>query len=341
MALLSAKDFLACPGKIFDVRSPGEYSQGHIPGAVNLPLFSDEERARVGTEYKRVGKEEAFQLGLGFAADKIPFFIEEIERLAEGRQARVHCWRGGMRSQSFLSLFQMLGMEAYALQGGYKSFRRFCNDIFSRDADYRVIGGMTGSGKTKILHALNDLGQQTIDLEGLSNHRGSAFGTLEGAPQPTTEQFHNQIGLVLSGYDPARPIWIEDESRMIGRCHLPEELFIKMQKSPLYLVHLPLEVRLKRLKQDYGAKGKEVWIPCVRKLRKKLGPEKTETAIENIEAGNLKEAATLILTYYDKAYLHSLSKRQGQIIQLPEDLLSEGDAARWLVDHLSALSFSP
>ena len=162
---------------ILDVRSPGEFTKGQIPGAFNLPVFSDEERVRVGTLYKRRSREVAFLEGLDFIAPKLRFFVEEAKRLAPHKKILIHCWRGGLRSQSMAVLLEAAGFSCRILEGGYKAYRTYCREeLLDKDASFILVGGKTGSGKTVILHELIHLQEQVIDLEGLANHKGSVFG---------------------------------------------------------------------------------------------------------------------------------------------------------------------
>lgn len=331
--MLRMHEFLDLKGTIYDVRSPGEYVQGHIPGAVNIPLFSDEERAQVGTAYKTQSPKIAIQLGWDIVTTKIENFLETIEQTLGDGVAKIHCRRGGMRSQAFAELFRLAGIETLVLQGGYKTYRNWCNTLFSRQANYRILGGLTGAGKTKILHSLKKMGEQVIDLEELANHRGSVFGMHESIKQPTTEQFHNTIANILSACDPKKPIWIEDESRLIGTCHLPEELFNKMRLAPLVFVEKPLKQRLMNINSDYGAVDPEYFISGVNKIAKKLGGSRTKTIIEDLRTGNLKEAATAVLHYYDAAYTHDLSRRSQNIQHFQADSLSCDEIAAQLIEQ--------
>lgn len=331
MAYIHIEEFLDRKGTVLDVRSPGEFGKGHIPGAINMPLFSDEERAKIGTVYKRQGEQDAVRLGWDLVTPKIPKFIEQIENSMGDGIAKVHCWRGGMRSSAFAELLKATGLETVSLKGGYKSFRRWCNEIFERSADYRIVGGLTGTGKTKILHSLKKMGEQILDLEGLANHRGSAFGTIGMAQQPTTEQFHNAVALTLSKFNPRKPIWIEDESRLIGTCQIHDKLFLKIRNSPLYIIERPLEKRLEILKSVYGEGKPELFIEAVQKIRKKLGGNTTKLIIEDIVNGNLREAAEMVLKYYDSAYRYGLSRRNQKIVEVNVGILNDDESAKTLI----------
>lgn len=308
---LTADQFLrlAEHSPIFDVRSPGEYQQGHIPGAHNLPLFSDQERHRIGLAYKHQGREQAVILAFEFVGPRLAQYIAQVKAVTDAKQILVHCWRGGMRSQALAWLLEKVGYRVGLLQGGYKAYRRHVLAGFATPLPLRVLGGMTGSGKTDILQHLRRRGQQVLDLEGLAHHRGSAFGGLEETAQPSNEQFENELHTALLGLSPAQPIWIEDESRRIGRVLIPEGLFLQMRSAPLIRVQVSREVRVERLCRDYGAVPAERLAEAVRNISKRLGGEKSRSALEAIAAGDYATATHTLLDYYDKTYLFGISKR--------------------------------
>ena len=182
--------------QVIDVRSPGEFASGHIPGAVNIPLFSDEERARVGTLYTQVSPDEAFREGLQIAGLKMTHLVDSVKPFNQipGKEILVHCWRGGKRSKAVQWLFNFSGSHSTRLEGGYKQFRTALQNFFNLGSfDIRVLGGCTGSGKTEILEVMAQRGEQVIDLEALAHHKGSAFGSIGEMAQPTTEQFENNL----------------------------------------------------------------------------------------------------------------------------------------------------
>jgi len=308
---LKIKDFISHSARmpVIDVRSPSEYGQGHIPGAVNIPLFDDQERKVVGTTYKQVNKEAAMYEGLEFAGKKLAVLAREGVRIAgKNRSLLVHCWRGGMRSKSMVWLFETMGLTCFLLEGGYKSYRNYVREMLAYPLNLLVIGGRTGSGKTAILHHLLKAGRQVIDLEGLAHHKGSAFGALGETEQPSTEQFENDLGHEIQGLDPGRVTWIEDESRNVGKCVLPVELYSRMKEAALVFLDIPVEQRAKHLVGDYARYKQEDLKACVMKIEKRLGGERTREALEAIERGDFFQTAMLTLHYYDKAYMYSLEK---------------------------------
>lgn len=329
--LLQAKHF-----PIVDVRSPSEFIRGHIPGAVNIPLFTDEERARVGTLYKQTGRREAFDEGLRIVGPKLARFVSRGRVLSTGDQPLLmYCWRGGQRSSSMAWLFRNAGIPVQRLQNGYKAYRRYLRTSLARPVPMVILGGMTGSGKTKILYELRNLGTQVIDLEGLARHRGSVFGGLTHEPQPTTEQFENNLFDRWQSLDLNRPVWLEDESKSIGRVFIPDELFLHMKKSLLVEIELPLRYRVENLTEEYGLEQIETLSANVLKIRKRLGGVATQEVIRALSAGDLEKAATLLLRYYDKAYRMSMNKNRRETIRIT---LSNNDPAlhaRIILDQVS------
>jgi tRNA 2-selenouridine synthase len=292
---------------VLDVRSPGEYRQGHIPGAISFPLFTDEERAAVGTMYKQVGKEEAMELGLRIVGPKMVDFVIQAKVLAPHRRLAVHCWRGGQRSGSMAWLFRQAGFEVITLEGGYKAYRHLVLDgLRETELKLIVLGGKTGSGKTKILHALRDMGAQIIDLEGLAHHKGSAFGFIGEAPQPTVEQFENALFEASLSLDQGARIWVENESRSIGRIYIPEGFWVKMKKAPLVIIEIPDAARIENLLSDYVLTDRTELETAFNKIARKLGGQHLKTALESLQAGDYAAAAQVALAYYDKTYLYGL-----------------------------------
>ena len=328
--LLPITDFLQAPGPILDVRSPGEYAQGHLPGAISFPLFSDDERAQVGTCYKQKGRETAIELGLELVGPKMAGLVKQAKALAPKRQVRVHCWRGGMRSSSVGWLLETSGLEVNLLSGGYKTFRRWVRTLLATPRPLIVVGGMTGTGKTDILHALRDSGEQVLDLEGLANHRGSSYGALMLPPQPSTEQFENLIAQQWVEFDPLLPVWVEAESRRVGTCRVPDEIVDQMEAANTLEIIRSEAERLDILVDVYGQAAPEGLIAATERLRKRLGGLRTQKAVEHIKRGELASAAAIILTYYDRTYRHDLVRRNKQIPPVDVSNMSITQA----VDHI-------
>lgn len=320
--VVNATEFvdLASEWPVLDVRSPSEYRQGHIPTAISFPLFDDQQRAEVGIAYKHNGRQAALLKGLEFVGPRMRPMAEsalEMTRAhwqskaaevgkAQQKRVLVHCWRGGMRSQSVSWLLEQVGLEVTLLEGGYKAFRRYVRERFQDRWRFRVLTGRTGSGKTQILHRLAEQGQQIIDLEGLANHRGSAFGNL--GPQPTVEQFENRLCWQLNRLEPNQPVWVEDESRSIGRVAIPAALFDQYRTAPAIALDVPRNQRAHALAELYGDQHREQLESSIREIRKRLGGQHVNAAIRDLHRGNLVACAERLLVYYDKAYDRSQQK---------------------------------
>lgn len=310
-------------GVLFDVRTPAEYRQGHIPGALNLPLFTDEERAVVGTLYVRTSRESAIEKGLEFVGPKMAGFVKEARRLAEGRPLLLYCWRGGMRSGSMTWLMRTAGMEAFSLAGGYKAWRRGFETLMA-DLPWKmmVVSGMTGCGKTDVLGELRKQGEQVLDLEALACHRGSAFGALGQQPQPSTEHFGNLLHETFLGFDPQRMVWVENESKSIGQVFIPEPLWGVMSQAPAVSYSIPHALRCRRLASEYGGFGKEELCESFRKIEARLGGQRLREALALVQGQRLEEAAAVALHYYDKGYALSTEKQGRTVVStldMPDD----------------------
>jgi tRNA 2-selenouridine synthase len=314
---------------VIDVRTPAEYKQGHIPAAHNIPLFSNKERKSVGTSYRQEGQQEALIKGLDFAGPKMTSFVRKAHKIARQKQLLVHCWRGGMRSASMAWLFETAGMDCYLLKGGYKSFRQFVLAYFDHVFPFIVIGGLTGSGKTAVLKSLAEMGEQILDLEALAHHKGSAFGNLGEKNQHSTEHFENKICWELLALDKNRTIWIEDESRSIGKNILPAGIYYQIRSSPVVYLDVTRKNRVDRLVEDYAGFPKEELCESIQKISQRLGGDITRKAIEAVTKGDYKLTAEIVLQYYDKTYLYGLSKRVQQLVfKLPVgDVLNPASVA--------------
>lgn len=328
------REFLRIPGPILDVRSPMEFASGSIPGAVNLPLFSDSERAEVGTLYKKEGPACAIKKGLQFVIPKLPFFLEQAKELESKGVLKIHCWRGGMRSSSVADYLAAWKLPTIQLIGGYKAFRRWVFQTLAQPKKLIVLNGLTGTGKTAILGHLRQLGEQVIDLEGLACHRGSSFGLHDSKQQPSTENFQNELAFQWNEMDPDKRLWIEDESPMIGTCHISTEIYSQMRQAVLVSINRPIEERYQRILEDYGIVNPEVLVNSTLKIAKKLGGVRTKEVILLISQNKLLEAVKILLEYYDAAYQHNHRRKKQPIFKLEEAGFSDNDWARCLIKQM-------
>jgi tRNA 2-selenouridine synthase len=296
---------------IIDVRSPGEYVHAHIPNAFSLPLFTDEERAAIGTTYKQESREAAIKLGLPFFGTKMQDMIEQVEGWVKHYEKTnsikptilVHCWRGGMRSAAVAWLLDLYGFKTEQLTGGYKAYRNWVLAQFEKNYSMKVLGGYTGSGKTEILLQLQKSKLPAIDLEGLANHKGSAFGALGQNEQATQEQFENNLAGALFTTCAAHPyFWIEDESQRIGTNMLPIAFFKSMRNSVCYFIDIPFASRLQFIVQAYGRFAVADLIAATLRIQKRLGGLETKTAVNYLVENNIEAAFSILLKYYDKVY---------------------------------------
>jgi tRNA 2-selenouridine synthase len=303
---------------VADVRTPAEFGQGHIPGAFNLPLFSNEERVSVGTTYKQQSREAAILLGFDLVGSKWSGFIRTVLERAPEKKIAVHCWRGGMRSGAMAWALDLYGFQVYLIEGGYKRYRRWVLDQFEKTWNLSVVGGMTGSGKTRILHELRARGEQVIDLEELAQHQGSTYGTLGRLVQPSQEQFENNLADQLNGLERQRRIWVEDESLTIGKRSVPRTFWKNMQLAMLFDVQVPVEVRVASLAREYGSLDRDFLVECTERIWKRLGPEQTKRAVTAIRDGRMEDFVREVLVYYDKTYRTGLKGRDvSRVIQVP------------------------
>ncbi|HEX2901458.1 MAG TPA: tRNA 2-selenouridine(34) synthase MnmH [Bacteroidia bacterium] len=293
---------------VLDVRSPGEFRQGHIPGAISFPLFDDGERAEVGTLYKQVGQMQAVERGLEIVGGKMRTMFAQGLAHAQDGKLMVHCWRGGKRSESVANLLAVAGLEVYVLIGGYKSYRRWVLDQFALQHRFLVVGGLTGTGKTRILHHLRMQGQAMLDIEGHAAHRGSAFGRLGQTTFVSPQQFENGMATdlaALAGHD----IWIEDESRVLGSLTLPQAFWDQKQAAPVFYVEIPDADRIRMLLEDYGTVDHAGVAASIAKISQNLGGLRTQQALEALRADDGETLTRMLLDYYDKLYQNSLKAK--------------------------------
>ena len=318
--MLSEKDV-----PIIDVRSPGEYLEGHIEGAINLPLFSDAERVQVGTTYTQIGKPEALELGLEIVGPKLNTLAKKAKAIATSGKLKVHCWRGGMRSDKMAWLFDLVGLEVIILEGGYKAFRQQLLSDFENLQHLIVLHGPTGCGKTDILHEFEKKGEQILDLERRANHKGSAFGALGMGEQPNTAQFQNVLYADLLSLDTSKRIWIESESLSIGKVYLPQTLWETMNRSNVIELDVPKNIRAKRIVKEYGGIEKIDLADSINKIQSRFGGNRVKDALNLLDENKLEEVVLLLLDYYDKAYQYSKNMYKKQEIARLE--MHTGDPA--------------
>ena len=316
---LPADEFLQLRASLplADVRSPGEYAAGHIPGAVNIPLFDNAQRAEVGTVYRREGNARAVVRGIDLTAPGMSGKLKSGLKLAAGGKLLVYCWRGGMRSEAMAWLFSLGGIEPLVLTGGYKAYRNHILGDLGRERNYIILGGLTGSGKTGILRRMKSAGEQVTDLEGLASHKGSAFGALGQAPQPSSEHFANMLYDDLNAHRADSPVWLEDESRNIGTVFMPDPFYDRIQSAPVIALMMSIETRIPRLVREYTSFPVEEIMASVVKISKRLGGDRARETLDALKRGDYPTAIRVILEYYDKSYHYGLSKRpQGQVIYI-------------------------
>ena len=300
---------------VIDARSPGEHALDALPGAVNWPTLDDAERHTVGTEYKQVSAFEARKRGAVLAARNIARHLER-EAMGLPRQWKplVYCWRGGQRSGSLALVLGQIGFEVHVLEGGYRAFRgRVVADLESAGAGLalRVLCGPTGCGKSRLLGALQAAGAQVLDLEALAQHRGSVLGALPDAPQPSQKHFETRLWQALRALDPARVVFVESESRTIGRLRVPEALLQRMRAAPCLRLHMPEPARVDLLLEDYAHFAADPALLAQRldTLREVRGHAVVDAWQAALAAGHLREVVqALLVEHYDPVYLRSMSR---------------------------------
>lgn len=296
---------------LLDVRSPAEYEQAHIPGAHLLPLFDNEQRAIVGTTYKKQSREDAIKIALPFFGNKMKAMVETVEELSNNYEKTfsvkpliyVHCWRGGMRSAAVAWLLDLYGFKVIQLHGGYKAYRNWAIEQFIKPYSLKVLGGYTGSGKTEALQALAAKGKAFIDLEAIAKHKGSSFGALGQGAQPSQEMFENLLAVALYKENKkGLPIWVEDESQRIGTVMIPTPFFTQIKNSTCYFMRIPFESRLSFIVEQYGKFEISNLMEATIRIQKRLGGLETKHTLAFLESGDIKSAFSILLKYYDKWY---------------------------------------
>ncbi|MBP6746787.1 tRNA 2-selenouridine(34) synthase MnmH [bacterium] len=332
---------------IVDVRSPCEYVEEHIPNAINVPLFSDEERQTIGTIYALEGEVVARRQGLKIISPKIPELIDEIlSKRTASAPLVVHCWRGGLRSESVASLLSIIGVDCWRLTGGYKAWRKELLSEFEDDPyafAMVVLHGHTGAGKTEILSKLKEMGQSVLDLEDLANHRGSVFGALGLGPQPTQKNFDASIWQAVRTFPPGL-VFVEAEGKKIGRLTLPKFVYDRIQYGARVLVEGSLGARCQRIVRDYtegsrqlSSAAKEQALHSLDAIKERLGGQKLAEVKRLAEVNDLSSVVAILLAdYYDPLYSKGIANYQ------PYELTVNGDepqaAAEAIVKHCSAIA---
>lgn len=319
---------------VIDARSQSEYAEDHLPGACNWPTLDDAQRAQVGTEYAQLSPFEARKRGAAMAARNIAAHLErEAMGLPRGWRPLVYCWRGGQRSGSLAAVLGAIGFDVQVLDGGYRAFRRIVIaelETLPAPFGFRVLCGRTGSGKSRLLGALQRAGAQVLDLEALARHRGSVLGPLPGQPQPTQKAFETAVWQALRGFDPARPVWAESESRTIGRLRVPEALLQRLRASRCVALEMPLAARVELLLDDYGHFVDDAEAFCGRldALRELRGAELVEHWQAQARSGAFAPVVQALLEqHYDPVYLRSMVRNYKDFAAAETLQLADGSAA--------------
>lgn len=319
---LEVSDFLVKLAEnilLIDARSESEFLQGNIPGSINIPLLNNEHRIVIGTLYKQKGREAAVKKGFELIGPHFHEKFEQIAQLATHKKVMIYCWRGGMRSGILSWMMSLANYEVFTLNGGYKSFRKKVLEINSNNYPFIVVGGKTGCGKTECLQLLKARNEQIIDLENLANHRGSAFGQNENKSQPSNENFENLLAYELFKSKPNQKIWIENESRLIGKIKIPDSIFNQLKSNLLLEIQIDETDRINRIISEYGKIEKSDLIFSTRKIERKLGNQRMREAVDALENNDYKTWVKLILHYYDQTYSYGLEQRSGKSIEVNFD----------------------
>ena len=325
------KEFRKTKGPLIDVRSPDEYYKGHMPNSINIPIFNNEERSIIGKKYKNFGREIAVREGFKIIENKIEKLIQELilfkdeflistgGKFLNGENIKIYCARGGMRSQSMFWLLEKFKYQCVTLNGGYKTYRNWVLNCFKDKQKLIILGGKTGTRKTKILNKLKSLDYQILDFESLANHRGSSFGGLGMIEQPTNEQYENLISEDLDKFDKLKFIFVEAESPNIGKNRIPHELYNQMKNSKRIEILRDERIRIDELVNTYSKYDKNDLKESVLRISKRLGPQRTKSAIDSIDKEDWENVCKSVLDYYDRCYEHELSgKKDVKILSMEE-----------------------
>lgn len=318
--------------EIIDARSEGEFAEDHVPGAINCPVLDNDERARVGTIYKQRSSFEAKKIGAALVSANIARHLQErfLDRPREWRPL-VYCWRGGSRSDAFAHVLHQVGWRAGRIDGGYRAYRRAVVDQLVELPGrfrWRVICGLTGAGKSRLLRALQEAGGQTLDLEALAAHRGSVLGNLPGAPQPPQKLFESRVWNALNGFDASRPVYVEAESRKIGALRVPEALIGQMWAAECLVLESPVEARVELLKQEYAhffgqVEDLNTKLECLTPLHGHAVIEQWKALARAGDWNGL--TADLLTRHYDPAYTRAIVKHYPALDRAPRLSLEHAD----------------
>jgi tRNA 2-selenouridine synthase len=306
-----------------DVRTPSEFAEDHVPGATNCPVLSDDERAQVGTLHAKASAFEAKKVGAALISRNIAGIVERFRDRPRDWAPLVYCWRGGQRSRSLTHVLNEIGWRAVQLDGGYRAYRRHVVERLATSPTrfrYRVVCGLTGSGKSRLLHALAAEGAQTLDLEGLAKHRGSLLGDLPDAPQPSQKHFESLVLDALEHLDPERVVYVESESKRIGRVQVPDVLLDAMRASACVRVDTPSTSRVRLLKEEYAH-----FLADPRLLAERLAPLVPLHGKATIDRWSALAAAAdfdtlideLLARHYDPTYARSIARNFPSIDRAP------------------------
>jgi tRNA 2-selenouridine synthase len=320
---------------IIDVRSPAEFALDHVPGAISAPVLDNQERIRIGTLHKQVSAFDAKKAGAALVARNIARHLEEIfQDRPRSWRPLVYCWRGGQRSGSMAEIFSRIGWKTAQLDGGYRAYRRHVLqrvEEIPAGLTFRIVCGVTGSGKSRLLRALDGSGAQVLDLEELARHRGSVLGSIPGEPQPSQKMFESLLWRALESFTPDRPVFVEAESKKVGAVQVPDALMVQMRASPCVRLELDLPLRVALLKEEYAhflADGPslEARFDCLIPLhgRERIGEWKRLSAEHAWDELVLR----LLTEHYDPAYLRGMPRNYaGYAAASAVRITALGDAA--------------
>jgi tRNA 2-selenouridine synthase len=317
-------DILTSFDAILDARSPAEFAQDHLPGARSLPVLGDAERAYIGTVFRQQSPFEAKRQGASLVSRNIARHLETaLAGMPREWRPLVYCWRGGKRSGAFAHVLREVGWDARTLEGGYRAYRRWIVEQLAQrpgELRFRVVHGATGSGKSRLLHALRQVGAQVLDLEALAAHRGSVLGALPGQPQPPQKLFESRLFAALAALSRSRPVFVEGESRKIGQLQVPEALITAMRASECVVLEAEAPTRVELLKDEYrhffaapGSLGAQ--LDCLVTLHGRDRVDDWKALAEQGEFGAL--VARLLQEHYDPAYRRSAARNFARLPQAP------------------------